>query len=265
MNLDHPAALIIGAVLNDRRSAAQISVEAAARRLRIPAIQLLDIEAGRGHVARTDIHRLCSLYGVPDEGLALSGMGQVAWYPGMGRPGPGNDPFATARYDRAHGSAERLSTVVRHTLQVRWLAPRIPPPLRTPALAAADVLVPARIHWPAPRPGDVFILDERALKGSRSKDTAVQIRHLLDLREAGAQIHLLPLPPHVGEVIELTLPGGTVLAHNHFHPAYQATDQSSADIDNALAATVTGPDPLEQALAHQSAAGLRAPDGRNPR
>ncbi|MFF4859960.1 helix-turn-helix domain-containing protein [Streptomyces rubiginosohelvolus] len=257
MNFDHPAALVIGTVLSARRSAARITPEAAARRLRMPTELLLDIEAGQGHITRNDIHRLCSLYGAPEEAVALSGMATVAWYPEMGRPRTGNDPFAAPRYDRAYGSTERLSTVMRHSQQVRWLSPRIPPLLRAPALAATD-LPTAPVAWPAPRPWDVFVVGEKALeRAGRSEETAVQIRHLLALREAGAQIHLLPLPHDVGEVIELTLPGGTVLARSHCHPAYQATDELSADIDNALAATITGMDPLEQALTHQSAGDRR--------
>ncbi|WP_217231270.1 helix-turn-helix domain-containing protein [Streptomyces anulatus] len=256
MELDHPVALVIGAILHDRREAARVTTEEAARRLRIPTDQLDQIEAGQRPISVSDVQRLCGMYGVCDEAAALTGMGKVAWYPSMRRPGPGDDPFAAPRYDRATGSTERFITVMRQTERVRWLAPSdIPPPLRTPALAAATELPgTAQVTWPAPRPQDVFILDEQTLTCTRHGEAITgQIRHLLDLRQGGAQIHVLPLPPLAGEVIELTLPGGTVVARSHFHPDYQATDTLAATIDNALAGTVSGPDPLEQALAQHTA------------
>ncbi|WP_435598422.1 helix-turn-helix domain-containing protein [Streptomyces anulatus] len=259
MELDHPVALVIGAILHDRREAAHVTAEEAARRLRIPCDQLHQIEAGQRHISRFDVQRLCGMYRVCDEAAALTAMGQVAWYPSMKRPGPGADPFTAPRYDRATGSTERLSTVMRQTQRVRWLAPSdIPPPLRTPALAAAAAVPGVTpVAFPAPRPQDVFILDEQTLQCTgRGEAMTGQIRHLLDLRRGGAQIHLLPLPPHAGQVIELTLPAGTVVARHHFHPDYQATDTLAADIDNALAGTVSGPDPLEQALAQHTAGEL---------
>ncbi|MFJ6809084.1 helix-turn-helix domain-containing protein [Streptomyces anulatus] len=256
MQLDHPVALVIGAILHDRRKAAQVTAEVAARRLRIPSDQLHQIEAGQGYISSTDVQRLCGMYGACNEAAALTNLGRVAWYPSMRRPQLGDDPFAAPRYDRATGSTERLSTVMRQSERVRWLAPSdIPPPLRTPDLAAATALPGfTPVAFPAPRPQDVFILDEQTLKGTGRGDAMTgQIRHLLDLRRGGAQIHLLPLPPHTDQVIELTLPAGTVIARHHFHPDYQATDTLAADIDKALAGPVSGPDPLEQALAQHTA------------
>ncbi|WP_327391428.1 helix-turn-helix transcriptional regulator (plasmid) [Streptomyces microflavus] len=241
----HTIAHVVGAVLSDARQHARITLDEAARRLNTPTEQLAHIESGHQRATREELHRSCRLYGVSDEAPALC------------RLQAGGGARAVHQHDREPGFAGRLAAVARQSVRVRWLSTHLlPPPLHTPAYAAA-VHQPAPTRpWPPLRSQDVVVLDESVVRrgGATAALMCEQISHLLNVRHTGAQIHVVPdlFPP--GSYVELTLAGAvTVLVTGGFDgTAYQATNVLATHIDRAL----DQPDPdrshrlLTEAYAH---------------
>ncbi|MGW5927205.1 Scr1 family TA system antitoxin-like transcriptional regulator [Streptomyces anulatus] len=245
--LDHPVRHVIGAILRARREDANLTPAQAAALLRVPEDRITQIETGQCHVTGPDVRIICTLYRVPEEAKALLRMAET--------DRPDDDAVSGPRYDHTEGSTARFVTVMEQTSRVRWLSPvLVPPPLCTPDYARAVTHPAPALKWPEPRPDDVVVLDTRVLlRGSgTARLMADQIRHLLALRAAGAHIHVVPGLPPVGEIAELTLPGGTVIARSHALPAYQATGALSAHIDRALAESDPGQDLLGRALSQHT-------------
>ncbi|MEW1629756.1 Scr1 family TA system antitoxin-like transcriptional regulator [Streptomyces sp. NPDC089173] len=233
-NLAHPVTHVVGAILSDARQHARLTLGEAARRLDMPAERLDHIESGRHHATSADLYGLCRLYGMPDEAPALDLLAA-----GSSAGGARSGVWEVHRHDCAHGFAGRLAAVARQSVRVRWLSTHlIPPPLHTPAYAAA-VLQPAPSRpWPQLRDQDVVVLDESVVRRGSATATLMreQIRHLLNVQHTGGQVQVVPdlFPP--GSYAELTLAGDvTVVVTGGFTDVvYQATTALATHIDRAL-------------------------------
>ncbi|MFD8666259.1 Scr1 family TA system antitoxin-like transcriptional regulator [Streptomyces microflavus] len=244
----HPVTHVVGAILSDARQHARLTLGEAARRLGMRAEHLDHIESGRHHATSADLYGVCRLYGMPDEAPALDLLA-------AGSSAAGG--WEVHRHDRAGGFAGRLAAVARQSVRVRWLSTHlVPPPLHTPAYAAAVHQPTTSRPWPRLRSQDVVVLDESVVRrgGATAALMCEQISHLLNVRHTGAQIHVVPalFPP--GSYAELTLADAvTVLVAGGFSGAvYQATNVLATHIDRAL----DQPDPdrshrlLTEAYAH---------------
>ncbi|MFD7861367.1 helix-turn-helix domain-containing protein [Streptomyces sp. NPDC059783] len=224
-NLDHPVVHVLGAVLRHQRRARHLSPGEAGGLLGVTGTWIDDIETGRRQASGPDLRALCRLYRMgADALLSLAD---------AGRPRSDRDPSRSgnsdgARLDRFPGSVGRLTACMRESHHVRFLsAELIPPPLRPPG--------PGRRRapdWPAPRPADVYVLMEGLVRSA----SPAHVRYLRDLQGRGVTIHVRrpkrPVPQ--GFVVELAMPGGTVIGCGHRPIAYQPTAELTDLIDSVL-------------------------------
>lgn len=226
----HPVAHVIGAILGDARQHARLTLGEAARRLGTHAERLGHIESGRHPATSGELRRLCRLYGVADEAPALHRLAEG--------PPTGTHSRAVHQPDREEGFAGRLAAAARQSVRVRWMSTHlVPPPLHTPAYAAAVHQPSPTRPWPELRGQDVVVLDESVVRRGSATPALMceQISHLLTAQHNGAQIHVVPglFPP--GSYAELTLDGAVAVVTGGFADAvYQATTALAAHIDHAL-------------------------------
>ncbi|MGW6202292.1 helix-turn-helix domain-containing protein [Streptomyces sp. NPDC055089] len=233
-HLDHPVIHVIGANLCHERRARNMSQRRAGELLGVTGDWINDVETGRRHGSGPGLRALCRLYGMPAEAL----LSLAAADPSLDVQRSSQSGHSDgARCDRAQGSTGRLTAALRESSRVRFLTiALIPPPLRPPA-SVRKRGAPAPRHvrtWPDPRPADVFVLTERLVRSASS----AQVDHLLALRGKGSvSIHVRAQTrlPRLSRIVELELPGGTVIGSGHRPIAYQATTKLSDLIDVVLA------------------------------
>ncbi|WP_326682744.1 helix-turn-helix domain-containing protein [Streptomyces sp. NBC_01237] len=205
----HHTAAVLGAILSDARRRRFMLLAEPAALLGVSPDTVAAIEHGTHRISPAALAALAVLYRCGQDAWAL----QCLLVPGT--------PDDPAVQDKEPGHAARLAACTRQAGRVRWLSTTLlPPPVQTPRYAR-NVAEPSTLLPGAPLdpPADtVYILDSRVIeRGSGTPAVmAEQLHHLLSLVDHGTSIRIVPaahpIPQPPGHHVEMTLPGGPVLA-----------------------------------------------------